>query len=325
MAREPLELKWVVNILNRSLAIGVNRQLASQIFKEFRLKNAWSEDPETLKVIDEAAADVFGIQGSGEKEKKDENLLGNAISPMLARAVLSIEDFVKTVKKKGYEEILLEKKFDGERVQIHFKKNEMLRLFSRNLESYEQKYSFLYKTIKSDLDIACESCVIDGEIVGVNKDGEEDFSVLQKLGRKTGDSEVKQAGTSFQIKVFDILFLNGSSVMSEEEPERKGLLKKLLGSGTQMQVLSLVESQKIKVDECLLPKIQEALDSLQNSNEEGFIAKAIWRQTKGNQIQGKAMENIATVYQPGKKVHWFKVLFGFLREKGLFMKCSSKG
>lgn len=310
-AQSPLELKWIVSILNRSLSIGISRKVAFQVFNEFRSGLCKeNESLLSLREIDEAGSDIFGIRASeemepGETDQKAKGvILGSPIPPMLARPVANVDEFLKTVARKGYSAILLEKKFDGERVQIHFEEGKLLKLFSRSLETYDSKYSFLHGPLLKELPLVGSSCVLDGEIIGVNEIGEEDFSVLQKLGRKSGDSVTEEMGTNFQIKVFDVLFLNGESIMDTPELERKKLLEGLIHREKGLRVLDLVASRRILVNEKLKETVQDALDGIQESQEEGFIAKATWE--SGETPPEKAGDT-STAYQPGKKVHWFKV------------------
>ena len=111
---------------------------------------------------------------------------------------------------------VFELKWDGYRVManiLHGKVN----LYSRNGISYNEKFS----SIRSELKSIEHDCVLDGEVVIIDKDGTTDFQKLQNYNSKSSEDILKYY-------VFDLLYLNGHSITQLTLMERKSLLPDLL-------------------------------------------------------------------------------------------------
>ena len=111
---------------------------------------------------------------------------------------------------------VFELKWDGYRVManiLHGKVN----LYSRNGISYNEKFS----SIRSELKSIEHDCVLDGEVVIMDKDGTTDFQKLQNYNSKSSEDILKYY-------VFDLLYLNGHSITQLTLMERKSLLPDLL-------------------------------------------------------------------------------------------------
>jgi bifunctional non-homologous end joining protein LigD len=81
-------------------------------------------------------------------------------------------------------------------------------------------------------------CVLDGEIVALNKAGRPDFGRLQKRMKLTRPAEVEPAarGIPVQFMIFDILEAGGGSVTGRPYDERRALLEESVGSKERIHV-----------------------------------------------------------------------------------------
>ncbi|ETO14799.1 ligase IV, DNA, ATP-dependent [Reticulomyxa filosa] len=72
----------------------------------------------------------------------------------------------KNKEKKDKVNICVEVKFDGERIMIHYRKNDKIMLWSRNAVDLEKKYGYV-KAFEEIIQgcFLCESCIIDGEMM----------------------------------------------------------------------------------------------------------------------------------------------------------------
>ncbi len=111
---------------------------------------------------------------------------------------------------------LYEIKWDGYRAIAEISK-ENLELYSRNGNSFRERYPLLVNSLKK----IKHEVVLDGEIVVLNEEGFPDFQKIQHY----------EDNTNFPLVyyVFDLLSLNGHSLYDQPLTERKKLLKKLLG------------------------------------------------------------------------------------------------
>ncbi len=111
------------------------------------------------------------------------------------------------------EEYIHEIKFDGYRI-IGYRQNAKIRLASRSGLDYTSKYPSVEKAFqKLQLD-----CVLDGEVCALNAEGLPDFDTLQK----------PPPGTPLVYYAFDLLWLDGISLMEMPLTERKLILADFL-------------------------------------------------------------------------------------------------
>jgi bifunctional non-homologous end joining protein LigD len=125
------------------------------------------------------------------------------IDPMLATKITNVFD------DPGY---LYEVKWDGYRI-ITYKNKHNIKLRSRKFENYTHKYSTVVDTLSS----FSHSFVFDGEIVYFDEKGKPSFDLLQKV--KSIDAD------RLSYCVFDILWLDGYSLLNVPLIQRKRILK----------------------------------------------------------------------------------------------------
>lgn len=153
-------------------------------------------------------AEVFSASAKENKPGKIKPLNPKAyIKPMLASPAKKIfhdPDWV------------FELKWDGYRVLTNIHNGEA-ELYSRNGVSYNSKFALL----KQELEQIPHDCILDGEVVIVNKKGTSDFQKLQNY-------DPKKTKGQLQYYVFDLLHLNGHDTISLPLLERKSLLPDIL-------------------------------------------------------------------------------------------------
>lgn len=128
------------------------------------------------------------------------------IKPMLA---VTVEE---AFNRPGW---IFEIKWDGYRA-IAEKNSEMINLYSRNQNSFLEKYP----EIVSELKKVPGQFILDGEIVVLNDKGEPDFQLMQNY------AEEKKGHLIYY--VFDLLYLDGRDLRRFELGNRKEVLKKFL-------------------------------------------------------------------------------------------------
>ena len=112
---------------------------------------------------------------------------------------------------------LYEIKWDGYRVQAVVAEGKV-RIWTRNLNDAE---TYFPKLLAPPSWIDARQAIVDGEVVALDEDGRPDFSLLQtKLGGKRRSGLVYQA--------FDLLYLDGRSLLDVPLEDRKRLLRSVL-------------------------------------------------------------------------------------------------
>ncbi len=122
-----------------------------------------------------------------------------------------------------------EVKWDGVRA-IAYVKPGRLRLESRNLREITESYPEVRGIL---LELGMREVVLDGEIVAFDDDGRPSFGRLQRRMHVTSPSAVKrlQRSTPVVYAIFDLLFLDGHSLLERPYEERRAMLEELALNG----------------------------------------------------------------------------------------------
>jgi len=130
-------------------------------------------------------------------------------------------------------------KWDGIRA-IAYCRPGRLRLESRNLNDLTDQYPELRSLVR---DVGAHEAVLDGEIVAFDADGRPSFERLQQRMHQTSDSVIRRRARTHPATyvIFDLLYLDGRSLMEEPYAERRRLLDELRLGGPHWQVPAYAE------------------------------------------------------------------------------------
>ncbi len=115
---------------------------------------------------------------------------------------------------------IYELKFDGIRL-IGVKRDEKVSLLSRNQNELAERFPEIVAAIKA---LPARQCVIDGEVVALDEEGRSSFQLLQAR-------EMEGRKSPVYFYAFDLLQLDGKSLISLPLEARKNVLEKLCASG----------------------------------------------------------------------------------------------
>ncbi len=134
-----------------------------------------------------------------------------------------VKPMAATLTDKAFrdEDWLFEVKWDGYRIEAVVKDGKA-RIFTRNGNDGETYFPGLLTTATW---IDAEQAIVDGEVVALGEDGLPDFSLLQEL---TTNSSAR-----LQYQAFDLLHLDGRSLLRVPLEDRKALLRSVLRHGDQ--------------------------------------------------------------------------------------------
>ena len=219
---DPLSTRYVVRIPAQTLRLG---------FSDMTILDALSwmltGDKRLRKEI-EAAYHVRPDLGYIAQMLKKEGLYGIAkIEPevgtpiimMRAQRLPSPEDIIEKLKTG-----IVEPKYDGFRLQCHIKKGHVT-LFSRGLDDVTYMYPDVVEGIRKEL--KAESAIIEGEAIGFDPYSGSFLPFQETVQRKRKyDIDTKAKEIPLKLFVFELLYLNGKSLLHEPLTERIQLLKK---------------------------------------------------------------------------------------------------
>lgn len=141
------------------------------------------------------------------------------IQPMLAQTA---EDIPEALAELG--EAALEYKFDGARVQVH-KSGEDVIVYSRQLNNVTAAVPEVVESVRS---LPARDLILDGEVLSLDRERRpQPFQVtMRRFGRKL-DVERMRAELPMTPFWFDLIYLNGGSLVDEPQSRRFGELRNL--------------------------------------------------------------------------------------------------
>ncbi|KAL4429685.1 hypothetical protein ABPG74_017094 [Tetrahymena malaccensis] len=313
--QDPLEIQYFIRILSKSLRIGISEK---SIIKA--LTNINKKKKDTLNQLLRDVQDrVFGYNTSLNSNIQ----IGTPVPPMLAKSVSDFDELLKFLKKYESKKVSLELKYDGERCQVHYSQEQGIKLFSRNLETQNEKYPQLVqqleKYFKRRDDI--KNCILDGEIVITDSKGNiKSFQEQQQNRKRKQDSNSVVAfdGDNIEkIYLFDILYFNSSQHNHQNQIFRKQLIQ------DHFPVEGPVNHAESKIFDLSIQKDFEELKDLVkyyiDQKEEGAMVKSLdsntfydtngrtqWAKLKKQVLSGGVADTldvipIAAYYGKGKR------------------------
>lgn len=178
----------------------------------------------------------------------------SAIRPMLATLVdeaFDDDDWIYEIKWDGYRSVVF---FGGNGQRS-------LRMVSRNQNDQTNEFPELHAIADG---LNCRSCIVDGEIVALDEDGRASFSLMQQRSGLSLDGKRRSPDHSVFIMyyAFDLLYLNGYSLLNVDLEERKKLLAAVMRP-----------SQVLKISDHFVGNGHALLDAARQQKLEGIVAK----------------------------------------------------
>lgn len=284
-----IEAKYIARTLIGDLRIGVasgtlRDSIVEQAFqpKSIEEKKKFSEIVQSAYDKATDIAVVFASAQKGVKELEKIKLTpGHPIKLMLAQKAESIEDgFEKCGKPCAFEY-----KYDGFRMLMNKKESGEIKIFTRRLDEVTKQFPEVVEYLKTH--IKAKSFMLDGEAIGFDPKTKRYTpfeAVSQRIRRKHNIQELIKK-LPIEVNAFDILYLDGKSLIDEPFEKRTKLLRKL------------IRPQKHKF------RYSHQLITDDKNKAEEFYKEAL----KDNQ-EGVMIKNLEANYKPGLRVgHMLKL------------------
>ncbi len=277
----PVEAKYLVKIFTAEMRTGLHEGLMEQaVAKAFDVP---------LKKVQHAGM-VLGDIGEVTSTLKTHGLEGldmvgfsifRPVKLMLAQTAQSVAEALAVQGDKT----AFEYKYDGARVQIHIQNGEA-QIFSRRLSNLTESLPEIVETVKRN--IHAQSAIVEGEVIALDNVGYPIAfqHLMRRFKRIRGISDMAQI-IPLTLYLFDVLYLNGESLIALPYLERRQILEKNVGE--------IALSKQIVTD-----KSEQAEDFLKEAiaaGQEGLMAKQLdSTYTPGR--RGKKWLKIKTVLEP---------------------------
>ncbi len=228
------QAKYLIRYVNANLKIGANEKtfvegLAVAFCEHYGqdnheewekvVKKAINTHPNFRKIIRTALECKGDLSQISEKCKMTP---GVPCKPMLAKPTKGISIIFKRFENRKFTS---EFKYDGLRGQLHYKNGDV-QLFSRNLENMTQTYPDILKLLKEKIDPnKVTSFIADSEIVAFDTQNKRILPFQTLMSRKKKDVKQEDLKVQVCLFVFDMIYLNGESLMSKSFRTRRTIMQ----------------------------------------------------------------------------------------------------
>jgi DNA ligase-1 len=267
----PLEAKYLIKIAGGELRVGVVEGLV-----ELAIAKAFRQDVKAVRQAMLLSGDIAQVALLAKRDALSTAIMKplTPLSFMLADVMFSAEEVEQYYNKP----LICEFKYDGIRVQLHrFGSN--VKMFSRKLEDVASSFPEIVSVVSS----MPSEFILDGELLAYRADRPLHFQELQKRLRRKAVTDRLMAEIPVVYVPYDIMYLNGQSLIGRPLTERKKLLSQIRFREPIIDLGYRVVSTALEIA-CAFKESREA-------GHEGLVVKELESQ-----------------YYPGKRGrHWTKL------------------
>lgn len=278
---DPVSVRFVARIPVGRLRLG---------FSEKTVTDALAGHDAKIKKEIEEAYNIRPDIGYIAKLVKEGNLkgakpeIGVPVVPMLAQRLNSPTEMIK---KMG--EVSVEPKFDGLRIFIHYKKPNTIKIFTRNMNAID--INTFPELLSVGKYIKANEVILDSEAIGVDEKRQMFLDFQKTMQRRRKHNIAKTAGEiPLQFQVFDILLLNGKSLINSPYIKRREELEKAVVNGGLLRV----DENTVTSDPELIKRMHEkylkmGLEGVVVKKANGFYVsgRTGWNWVKMKEVEGK--------------------------------------
>ncbi len=273
----PSEAKYISRTVLEVLRVGI----AEGILKD-AITQAFEQKVNDVDQAFDILADFGAIALHAKKNTLHDVQLtpGKPLKLMLAILAKSVDEGFSAVGTPA----ILEYKYDGFRLQVHYDGN-IVRLFTRNMEEVTNQFPDIVDHVQDH--VTGKSFILDCEAVGYDQTTGKylPFQKISQRIKRKHNTEAIAKQYPVELNVFDILYYNGKNLLNTPFTERRDILT----HAVQEQEKKVVLSTAITTDD---PKKTQA-----------FFVKAI---TAGH--EGVMFKAQNTPYKPGRYVGYMAKL-----------------
>jgi DNA ligase 1 len=240
----PIDSKYITRLILGQLRIGVGdgviRDSISKAFnvdsslveRAHNLRPDWGEVALTAKGEGNQGLEKYGI------------VVGEPMKVMLAQ---KSEGMAQALSEVGNAQ--LEVKYDGARVQIHKRKDE-IRLFTRRLENVTTQFPDVVS--EASKNIKAEEAVLEGEIVAVSPLDRAPLpfqNLSRRIRRKHGIGDMVKL-IPVEVNLFDVVYVDGVEMLSLSFSKRRKKLSEIVSESHRFRLAeNIVTSDLAEAEE----------------------------------------------------------------------------
>lgn len=266
-----------LGVSDRTILDAISWLLAGDKSLRERIEAVYQRHPDLARMV------LTAKEGGVAKIETIEAEVGVPVLPALCDRLKTTQEMIE---KMG--EVFVEPKYDGTRLQIHWNaETGFIKTYTRNLEENTWMFPEL-PVLLHDLDV--QSAIFDCEAVGYDPDTNQLVTFQQTIKRKR-KHDIAAVSESIPLRffVFDLLYLNGESLLRAPLQSRRAQLQRILQ----------VENRNILPDFLLAPNLRtSSADELRDYHTQQLAAG----------LEGIIVKRVDSSYQSGRKAFaWVKL------------------
>lgn len=280
-----LSAKYVLRIIAGTLRLGFSDMTIIDALSWMQVgdKSIRKEIEYAYNICADLGLVAFILKRDGMNGIEDMQIhVGIPIRPAAAERLNSSEE---VIKKLG--SAVAQPKLDGFRVQVHVKKSknhQEIEFFSRNLLDMSEMFPDLKKAVEA---IDVKSLICEGEAIVFDEDTDI-FLPFQETVKRKRKHNIEQVSHDLPLRLylFDILYLDGVSLLDKSHHERRAILENLVVN-KKRSPLQVIEEQRVTTAKEL----------------HTYFLKNIHAG-----LEGLVVKRDDAIYQPGKRnFNWIKL------------------
>jgi len=277
----PLEAKYLVKIFVGEMRTGLHEGLMEQA-----VSKAFQVPPEMVQRARMIVGDIGEVAAKAKAEGKEGLLkigfrVFRPVELMLAQMADGVAEALKEHEGKG----AFEYKYDGARVQIH-KLGDEVKVFSRRLTDVTESLPEIVQIVTEN--VRAKEAILEGEVIAVDDSGHPiPFQHLMRRFRRVHGIEDAAEKIPVKLYLFDILYLNGESLINVPYLQRRQVLAENAGKiplTAQIATSSVEEAGQF---------LKEAMDA----GHEGLMGKKL-DSSYAPGIRGKRWLKVKPILEP---------------------------
>src|SRR3979409_1941763 len=213
---DPEAARFFIKIITGELRIGLSEGLV-----EAAIAEAFDVPITQVKRVHLITGDI-GETAVRCKNKQFDTTSVTLFQPVRFMLASPVESAAEAFERMGAESVWTEEKYDGVRCQLHLQ-GERVELFSRDLKETTSAFPELSENARS----IGHDVLFDGEVLA-HREGRvlRFFELQRRLGRKNVSPELREE-VPVVLVVFDLLWLDGRSLLDEALEVRRRLMEGL--------------------------------------------------------------------------------------------------
>ncbi len=287
----PLEGKYIVKLVTGDMRMGLKESLVEEALA--RMAGVRVEEVQWVNMLLGDIGETALMARHGRLPEARMRLF-HPLKFMLATPVEKPSEIVTEARNRDETRLYIEDKYDGVRAQLH-KEGDRADIYSRTLDPVTHRFPEVAQALAS----LPHDLIFDGEIVAYSQtDGRcLQFTALQKrLGRKTVSDDL-MAEVPVACMVFDLLYLDGVTLLERPLSHRKELLASLDLS----YPLVKAPSEPVPVEGL-------KAEGEGDEGEEPHLLDAMFDAARERGNEGLMVKTPGSLYSPGKRGKaWLKV------------------